>query len=119
MIADTTVRELLEARRQDLEQIHAAAKREVESWQTSPSEELASHDQHPADMATDLVEREKAFSVLDLANAALHELEDAFRALEDGTYGRCAVCNQPIPDARLLARPEARHCLEHAPQTEA
>jgi RNA polymerase-binding transcription factor DksA len=114
-MTETTARELLDARRRGLEQTRAAAEREIKVWETSPSEELSSQDQHPADLATDLVERERAFSVLEMTEAALHEVEDAYRSLEAGRYGRCEVCGHPIPAARLRVRPEARSCVEHAP----
>jgi DnaK suppressor protein len=31
--------------------------------------------------------------------------------LEDGSYGMCEECGQPIGVSRLLARPEARLCI--------
>lgn len=35
-------------------------------------------------------------------------------AIEDGIYGKCRVCEQPIPYERLEAVPTALTCLEHA-----
>lgn len=40
----------------------------------------------------------------------LGELEAALRRLDDGSYGRCSVCDAPIPYGRLLVMPEARGC---------
>jgi len=45
------------------------------------------------------------------------ELEDVERALarlDDGTYGTCEECGQPIAAARLEAMPTARFCIDHA-----
>jgi RNA polymerase-binding transcription factor DksA/ribosome-associated translation inhibitor RaiA len=39
------------------------------------------------------------------------ELSDAFRRLEDGTYGRCETCGTDIPLDRLEVEPSARHCV--------
>ena len=36
---------------------------------------------------------------------------DSLRRLEEGTYGTCASCRDPIPYGRLLVMPEATHCL--------
>ena len=44
----------------------------------------------------------------------LDEVERALAKLEDGTYGTCEVCNEPIAEARLEAMPAARFCIEHA-----
>jgi DnaK suppressor protein len=52
-----------------------------------------------------------------LASQLREQLEDVERALaklENGTYGLCEVCGQPISDARLEAMPAARYCIEHA-----
>jgi RNA polymerase-binding transcription factor DksA len=42
---------------------------------------------------------------------ALDEVVDALARVEDGTYGRCADCDAPIPRERLHARPAARFCV--------
>ncbi len=44
----------------------------------------------------------------------LDDVERALAKLDDGTYGSCDVCSQPIGDARLEAMPTARFCIEHA-----
>ena len=35
----------------------------------------------------------------------------ALRRLEEGTYGVCLSCREPIPYGRLLVMPEATHCV--------
>jgi len=41
-----------------------------------------------------------------------HEmLDSALRRLEEGTYGLCVSCRNPIPYGRLLAMPEATYCV--------
>jgi len=44
----------------------------------------------------------------------LEEVERALAKLDDGTYGRCETCGEPIGAARLEAMPAARFCIEHA-----
>ncbi len=44
----------------------------------------------------------------------LSEIERALRKLDDGTYGRCEACGEPIAPARLEAMPAARFCINHA-----
>ena len=38
-------------------------------------------------------------------------LTEALRRLEEGTYGQCVYCDNPIPTERLLVLPETDHCL--------
>ncbi len=42
----------------------------------------------------------------------LADVEEALRRLQDGTYGRCQICGQPIPDRRLAAIPGAIRDVE-------
>jgi DnaK suppressor protein len=39
-------------------------------------------------------------------------LRHALAKFEDGSYGLCESCGQPIGTSRLLARPEARLCID-------
>ncbi|HET8559372.1 MAG TPA: TraR/DksA C4-type zinc finger protein [Marmoricola sp.] len=57
-----------------------------------------------------------------LAQVAVHDRlrlvrDDVARALaklDDGSYGRCDVCDEQIPEGRLEALPWAVRCLRHA-----
>lgn len=82
------------------------------------TEELSSVDQHPADMGSELLEREKNLSIVEDADSRLRDVEEAFSRLEDGTYGKCAACGEPIGEDRLTARPAARYCLGHQQEAE-
>ncbi len=44
----------------------------------------------------------------------LNEVEAAQARLRAGTFGRCVVCDEPIPAARLEFRPWAATCVQHA-----
>jgi DnaK suppressor protein len=74
--------------------------------------ELSSIDQHPADIGSETFEREKDLSILEQVESELADVEHALRRLEDGTYGICEACGQPIDEARLEALPAARFCLK-------
>ena len=88
-----------------------------ETEQESVSE-LSSVDQHQADMGTETFEREKDLSILESVEAELADVEHALRRLDDGTYGTCEACDQPIDDARLEAMPAARLCREDQERAE-
>ena len=79
--------------------------------------ELSTADQHQADIGTETFERERDLSILEQVEAELADVEHALQRLDDGTYGTCEACGQPIGDDRLEALPAARFCL--ADQTRA
>lgn len=83
-----------------------------ESEEESTSE-LSHADQHPADVGSEAFEREKELSILEEIEEELDDVERALHRLDQGTYGTCEVCHQPISDERLEARPAARFCVEH------
>ena len=81
--------------------------------------ELSHMAQHQADVASETFEREKDFSILEQVEAELTEVERALRRLDDGTYGTCESCSQPIADERLAAQPATRFCVAHQEAAEA
>ncbi len=47
------------------------------------------------------------------AEQVLDEVDRALARLEDGTYGTCEVCGEPVAEERLAADPLARTCESH------
>ena len=45
-------------------------------------------------------------------SAEMRQLRQALARFQDGTYGLCEECGQPIGASRMLARPEARLCID-------
>ena len=72
----------------------------------------AAGDQHIADHATDLVDRELDQSLGENADNVILEIDAALWRIEDGTYGTCAVCGAVISEERLEAVPYAVLCLD-------
>ena len=44
----------------------------------------------------------------------LKKVNAALKRIEDGTYGTCIDCGNPIEEKRLRANPIARGCIKHA-----
>lgn len=51
------------------------------------------------------------YAVLEIRYRTYKDIADAFRRLEDGTYGVCEQCGSDIPVPRLQAEPFARLCV--------
>ncbi|MBT9281527.1 MAG: TraR/DksA C4-type zinc finger protein [Hydrogenibacillus schlegelii] len=73
--------------------------------------ELSQVDNHPADVASDLFEREKDSAHYHDALAHWEEIDAALRRLDDGTYGVCERCGSAIDPERLWVVPTARYCI--------
>lgn len=76
--------------------------------------ELSSYDNHLGDMGTELYEREKDATLENHAEAQLEKINEALYAIDEGTYGLCETCSEPIPYERLEMIPEASTCVEHS-----
>jgi DnaK suppressor protein len=83
------------------------------------SSELSSHDQHPADTATDIADVDRQEALIEANDDQRAQVEAALARLDDGTYGVCVDCGKQIPQARLEVRPEAARCVEDQAKAEA
>jgi len=68
-------------------------------------------DEHDPEGSTIAFERSQIGSLVRQTREHLDEVDAALARVADGTYGRCETCGQPIPAARLEARPVARRCV--------
>lgn len=73
-------------------------------------------DPHPGDLQP--TERERELAALAAVQAALADVDRALERIDDGSYGMCEACGQPIPDEVLDRAPVARLCEAH-PQPDA
>ena len=76
-------------------------------------DELSTIDNHPADLATELYEREKDIAIKAHEDDALEKVDAALEAIENGSYGVCAKCGVDIPFERLEAVPYTLFCIDH------
>ena len=99
--------ELLEMR----ERVLRAAQDIVEDDTEDGELSSAAGDQHIADHASDMLDREVDESLGENAEVIVREIDDALARIDAGTYGTCIRCGQPIPDERLAAVPYAVLCV--------
>ena len=72
---------------------------------------------HLADTATAMFDRELDQGLAEGAQQTLQDIEDALRKIEEGSYGVCEICGEPIGAERLSAIPWARLCIDDQRKT--
>jgi RNA polymerase-binding transcription factor DksA len=106
----------LDARRDELLQLRARLVHAAEfvdlANETGGELNTAGGDQHLADHASETLERELDESLEENAEEIIREVDDALRAIAEGTYGTCKACGSIIPRERLDAVPYATLCVE-------
>lgn len=75
-------------------------------------DELSTVDNHPADLATELYDREKDMALKVHNNELLAQINAALEKINVGTYGVCATCGDSIPYDRLRAIPYTAFCVQ-------
>lgn len=85
-------------------------------------ERIARHTRHrdeplPPDFAEQAVELENGETLVALdreVHAELQGIERALRRIDDGSYGECSECGEPISEQRLRALPYTTLCFDCA-----
>jgi len=103
------VRALLEARRNELT-------RELDGLVEMPRDPMASisFGKRVGDGTTEAVERLNRTAAAQSLSTSLEEVERALAKLDEGTYGVCDVCGNPIAPERLEAIPWTALCVADA-----
>jgi RNA polymerase-binding transcription factor DksA len=85
---------------------------ELAEQNTRFEQHFATLDELTAKSSEDTTGRERAMAALRLygARVAIEEIDDALVRIDDGRYGTCQSCRQPIPFKRLESVPQARFC---------
>jgi DnaK suppressor protein len=61
--------------------------------------------------ASQVFEQQRDLALRDRNQHHLEQVEAALRRLDEGTFGACVRCGQPIAPERLEAIPWAAHCI--------
>ncbi|HEX3962708.1 MAG TPA: TraR/DksA C4-type zinc finger protein [Trebonia sp.] len=109
----TTTRELLLAERARAQGRAAALDRE-HAGIAEAAAQPGTDDEHDPEGATLAFERQHTAALLARAREQITEIEAAISRLDDGTYGTCTRCGQPVGENRLAARPAAATCVRCA-----
>jgi DnaK suppressor protein len=99
-----------------LERTRDGLRREIETLTAAPRDPMAavSFGKRVGEGTSQAVERITQVDAAKKLDAKLGDVRRALEKLDEGTYGSCDVCGDPIGDERLEAIPWAVLCLDHA-----
>ena len=106
-----TFRQLLITVRQKLAEEIKTIAREASTTPRDASGDLSAYTVHMADMAADTYDRELSMNLVSSEQEMLYQIDDALKRLDDGSFGVCQQCSQPIAMSRLKAVPYASMCI--------
>jgi DnaK suppressor protein len=78
---------------------------------TSQDEEFTQLIPDVADEASRSFSRQMLLNLGEQDREKLIQVEEALYQIENGGYGTCKLCEEPIPEARLQLVPFAQHCV--------
>jgi DnaK suppressor protein len=65
----------------------------------------------PLDRATQEISRNDVYRIRGRENRLIRKIKDRLISIEDGSYGICEDCEEPISFQRLEARPVTNYCI--------
>lgn len=84
----------------------------VRSIRSMSEELIISDSEHDVvDQVQSMGIRDQAVTIVDAMSRAISDIDDALRAIADGSYGICVECEEPIAPKRLQTIPWASHCI--------
>jgi DnaK suppressor protein len=66
----------------------------------------------PTDRASMESDRNFELRIRDRERKLINKIRKALEKVEDGSFGSCEVCGEPIDFKRLEARPVTTHCID-------
>lgn len=74
------------------------------------SSEFSFYDNHPADSATELYDKEKGMALKANEISIINKIDDALKNIDSGKYGVCKICGKSIEKERLEFIPYTNQC---------
>ena len=103
------LRQLLLVRRQEIQRQIDELLAQHRADQTQLREESVADTE---DLSTRDSVSHQQLSILEVRNQMRLQVEAALQRLDEGTYGICEDCQQPINEERVKAMPFARRCID-------
>ncbi len=106
------IRKRLMEQREELQNQLTAIEESATGLSQSEMSGEVSYDEDFADAGSFTFEREKEFSIANNVTDLRSKIDRALHQIEEGSYGICESCGQPIEGPRLKALPHVTLCLK-------
>jgi len=97
-------KEMLIARKKELEKILFSLSNEIKDLNKCEIND-------EADFAAASMDSGRDYQIYLQQKKELEEINEALKKIEDGTYGICEMCEDPIQEERLKIKPFAKYCI--------
>jgi DnaK suppressor protein len=102
----------LEKYRRLLDDKKASLSQEIAKTRSAEEETTEESTQDIADKAVSSYTREFLYSLTDGERGTLLQIDEALVRVDEGSYGFCTNCGQPMAEKRLTAVPWAPYCVD-------
>lgn len=113
MVDSERMRELLDAEDSDARALISSLTSDINDL-SAAREGDNSDDEHDPEGSTLAFERSQADALLQQSEERLIAIAEALHRLDEGTFGICTNCGEPIAEVRLEVRPYAPTCVDCA-----
>jgi DnaK suppressor protein len=90
----------------------ASLSQEIAKTRSAEEETTEESTQDIADKAVSSYTREFLYSLTDGERGTLLQIDEALVRIDEGSYGFCTNCGQPMAEKRLTAVPWAPYCID-------
>ena len=102
----------LEKYRRLLLEKKSSLRSELAKTKNAEEETTEESTQDIADKAVSSYTREFLYSLTDADRNTVQQIDQALARIDEGTYGFCLNCGNPLNEKRLTAIPWSRHCVD-------
>jgi len=102
----------LERYRRLLDEKKSSLSQEIAKTRSAEEETTEESTQDIADKAVSSYTREFLYSLTDGERGTLLQIDEALVRVDEGSYGFCTNCGQPMAEKRLTAVPWAPYCVD-------
>ena len=104
-------KDLLKRKERLIKDIKTIAKKRNESGEDEYRATFPEYGSKTDENAQEINEYSTNLAQEDILERTLRDIEKALKRIDEGTYGTCKYCNNPINPKRLEARPTASSCI--------
>ncbi len=100
----------------ELKEIAVRSPKDPNGWVPSITKEtdMGSDSADSNEVADEIESLEENTAIVSKLEAQYNDIKIALDKIKNGTYGKCEVGGEDIPEDRLEANPSARTCMEHS-----